>query len=99
MSAAGRLHCLKCKIIYDCKCPRYEGLQPECLHVAPCPLYKEGFDWVNKDIIRMAESLEKQIEAIQDEEEFADTKRAHLHRAIGHLHMAFAELTSCPVKL
>lgn len=53
-------------------------------------------EWVNKDVADMAEDLERQVKLIKDEEEWAEARRAHLCRAIGHLYLALAELNSVP---
>ena len=53
-------------------------------------------DWVNADVRRMADDLTDQADTISDMEELADEKRAHLARAIAHLHLAYAELITMP---
>lgn len=49
-------------------------------------------EWVNADVMRMADSLNKQVRSITDEEDPTGTRRAKLSRASAHLTLAFSEL-------
>ncbi len=53
-------------------------------------------EYVNGELIRMADSLREQLGQIEDWDDEADERRMRLHRAIAHLHLAFAELSMIP---
>ena len=55
-------------------------------------------DWVNANVLSMAEDLGDQADTIADMEENADVIRAHLARAIAYLNLAYAELVTCPAR-
>ena len=55
-------------------------------------------DYVNADILHMAEDIRKQADAIQDDEENTEERRFYLYNASAHLLQAFADVTRCPCK-
>lgn len=58
-----------------------------------------GWNWANEDVRRMADDLAEQADKITDMDDDADLCRAHLHRAIAHLSLAYAELVTCPPRI